>query len=288
MNYIKVTIRIESETDFIADVLTAYLGEVGFDSFEETSRGINAFCPENLFSDDTLSDIIADVEGSYNCKISFRKEMIEEQNWNATWEQNSFEPITIADQIAIYPTSHKNDFMEKSFQYKIELNPVQAFGSGYHETTQMMLQFILETEMKDRSLLDMGCGTAVLAILARMRGASAVCAIDIDHWSTENATVNCQLNNVPDINIVLGDAEAIKPLRIEFDNILANINRNILTSDMPKYVAALAKNGSLIMSGFYSEDLPIIDNAAKALNLRRTETKTTNNWVAAKYVFIID
>jgi len=287
MNYIKVTIRIESETDFIADVLTAYLGEVGFDSFEETSRGINAFCPKNLFSDDVLYDTIKEIESSYNCKISFRKEMIEEQNWNATWEQNSFEPITIADQIAIYPTSHKNDFMEKSFQYKIELNPVQAFGSGYHETTQMMLQFILESDLKDKSLLDMGCGTAVLAILARLKGASPVNAIDIDHWSTENAISNCGLNNVTDINIVLGDAAAIKPLRIEFDYILANINRNILTADMPKYAAALAKNGTLVMSGFYSEDLPIIDNAAKELNLHRIDMKKTNNWVAARYIFSI-
>lgn len=284
MNYIKITIRIESEADYIADVLTAYLGDAGFDSFEETSRGINAYCPENLFSDTALSEIIKDAEESYDCKISFRKEVIIEQNWNATWEQNSFEPITISDNIAIYPTSHRNEFTGSQYRYKIELNPVQAFGSGYHETTRMMLQFILEENVADKSLLDMGCGTAVLAILARMRGATPVTAIDIDHWSTENAVANTALNGVPDINVVLGDAKAIKLLRTTFDYILANINRNILTADMATYVDSLAKDGKLIMSGFYSEDLPTIDNAAKVLCLHRIKTKTTNNWVAAKYV----
>jgi len=284
MNYVKITFRIESETGFIADVLSAYLGEVGFDSFEETSRGINAYCREDVYSDDALSGIIRETENSYDCRIYVRKEVIEEQNWNATWEQNSFEPITIAEKIAIYPTSHRDEFIGKSFQYRIELNPVQAFGSGYHETTQMMLQYILEEEIEGKALLDMGCGTAVLAILARMRGASPVKAIDIDHWSTENARQNAELNNAADIETVLGDASAIKNLRTDFDYILANINRNILTADMSEYVAALARNGVLVMSGFYSEDLPIIDNAAKALNLSRIDMKTTHNWVAAKYI----
>lgn len=284
MNYIKITIRIESQADYIADVLTAYLGEAGFDSFEETSRGMNAYCPENLFSDTALSEIISDAETSYGCKISVRKETIMEQNWNATWEHNSFEPITISDSIAIYPTSHRSEFTDSQYLYKIELNPVQAFGSGYHETTRMMLQFILEEDMSGKHLLDMGCGTAVLAILARLKGASPVFAIDIDHWSTENAVANTALNGVSDINIVLGDAEAIKPLRTTFDCILANINRNILTADMATYVASLAKDGMLIMSGFYSGDLPTIDNAAERLGLHRTGTKTDNNWVAARYV----
>lgn len=284
MNYIKVTIRIESEADYIADVLTACLGEVGFDSFEDTSRGINAYCPENLFSDTALSEIIDDAETSYGCKISFRKEVMQEQNWNATWEQNSFEPITISDRIAIYPTSRKEQFLDMPFQYKIELKPVQAFGSGYHETTQMMLRFILEEDLYDKTLLDMGCGTAVLAILSCLKGASPVYAIDIDHWSTENAAANAALNGVSDINVVLGDAAAIKPLRTDFGYILANINRNILVADMAAYVAALARDGKLIMSGFYSEDLPTIDNAAERLGLHRTDTKTDNNWVAARYV----
>lgn len=285
MNYIKITIRIiESEADYIADVLTACLGEVGFDSFEDTSRGINAYCPENLFSDTALSEIINDAETSYGCKISFRKEVMQEQDWNVTWEQNSFEPITISDRIAIYPTSHKEQFLDMPFLYKIELNPVQAFGSGYHETTQMMLRFILEENMDGKALLDMGCGTAVLAILSRLKGASPVYAIDIDHWSTENAATNTALNGVSDINTVLGDAAAIKQLRTEFDYVLANINRNILTADMAEYVDALAKDGVLIMSGFYSEDLYIIDDAAGGLGLHRTDTKTDNNWVAARYV----
>ena len=274
----------EAAPDFVRDVLSAYLGEVGFDSFEETARGVNAYCPADLYDNSTLLDIINNVQSDYDCQIVYREENVEDQNWNAIWEQNSFEPITVCDRLAIYPSSHKTEFANADFEYKIELNPVQAFGSGYHETTRMMLGFILDSRLDGHSVLDMGCGTAVLAILAKMRGANSVTAIDIDHWSAENAAENALLNNVS-INVLLGDADTMKSQRMTFDAIFANINRNILTTDMAKYASVLAADGALYMSGFYSEDLAIIDDAASQFGLSRVATREDNNWVAAKYAF---
>lgn len=283
MNYYKVTLRITDNAGFVKDVLMSFLGDAGFDSFEETAQGFNAYVPENLYNHTTLLSIINDAIASYDCQIAYREEFVKEQNWNVVWEQNSFEPIEIDNRLVIYPSLRKNDYIESSFNFKIELNPVQAFGSGYHETTRMMLSFIMEENMENKAFLDMGCGTAVLAILARMRHAHPVVAIDIDHWSTENAVENAKLNNTTDIQVVLGDANAIKPLRIGFDYIFANINRNILIQDMTHYLSALSKGGSLFVSGFYTEDFDIVRKAAEDEGLHYVSHKTDSNWVAAKF-----
>lgn len=283
MNYKKLTFRILSEADFVQDVFMAFLGEIGFDSFEETGRGFNAYIPADLYDHSALVDVISRLSEMNECEISYREEDVPDQNWNAVWEQSGFEPIYMRNDVALYPTSRKSEVCTDGFRYSIELDPVQAFGSGYHQTTRMMLDFILNAEMERKSVLDMGCGTAVLAILAKMRGASVVTAIDIDHWSTENAVRNIELNQLSGIQVVLGDADSIAPLRIEYDFIFANINRNILLNDMAKYVAALRKGGSLFMSGFYYEDLELIDAEAARLGLTRVETKCDDNWTAARY-----
>ncbi len=283
MDYHKITLRITDNAGFVKDILMSYLGDAGFESFEETSLGFNAYIPENLYDKSTLLSIINDATETYNCQIAYREELVKEQNWNAVWEQNSFEPIEVGDKLVIYPTSRKQEYQDGKFKYQIELNPVQAFGSGYHETTRMMLSYIMEEELENKAFLDMGCGTAVLAILARKRNALPVVAIDIDHWSTENAIDNAKINNVSDIQVVLGDASAIESLRTEFDCIFANINRNILTQDIPLYVNSLAKGGSLFVSGFYAEDMDIIRKAAEAVGLEYKSHKSENNWVAAKF-----
>lgn len=283
MDYHKITLRITDNAGFVKDILMSYLGDAGFESFEETSLGFNAYIPENLYDKSTLLSIINDATETYNCQIAYREEFVKEQNWNAVWEQNSFEPIEVDDKLVIYPTSRKQEYQDWKFKYYIELNPVQAFGSGYHETTRMMLSYIMEEELENKAFLDMGCGTAVLAILARKRNALPVVAIDIDHWSTENAIDNAKINNVFDIQVVLGDASAIESLRMEFDCIFANINRNILTQDIPLYVNSLAKGGSLFVSGFYAEDMDIIRKAAEAVGLEYKSHKSENNWVAAKF-----
>lgn len=283
MNYKKLTFRILSDADFVQDVFMAFLGEIGFDSFEETGRGFNAYIPADQYDVSALSDVVSRVSELNGCEISYREEDVPDQNWNAVWEQTGFEPIFIRNDIALFPTSRKSEVCTDQYRYSIELDPVQAFGSGYHQTTRMMLDFILNVDMKGKKVLDMGCGTAVLAILAKMRGASVVTAIDIDHWSTENAVRNMELNHLSDIQVVLGDADSIALLRIEYDFIFANINRNILLNDMAKYVVSLRKGGSLFMSGFFSEDLPLIDAEAARLGLSRVETKSDYNWTAACY-----
>ncbi len=283
MDYHKITLRITDNAGFVKDILMSYLGDAGFESFEETSLGFNAYVPENLYDKSTLLSIINDATETYNCQIAYREELVKEQNWNAVWEQNSFEPIEIGDKLVIYPTSRKQEYQDGKFKYQIELNPVQAFGSGYHETTRMMLSYIMEEKLENKAFLDMGCGTAVLAILARKRNALPVVAIDIDHWSTENAVDNAKINNVSYIQVVLGDASAIESLRMEFDCIFANINRNILTQDIPLYVNSLVKGGSLFVSGFYTEDMDIIRKAAEAVGLEYKSHKIENNWVAAKF-----
>lgn len=283
MDYHKITLRITDNAGFVKDILMSYLGDAGFESFEETSLGFNAYIPENLYDKSTLLSIINDATETYNCQIAYREELVKEQNWNAVWEQNSFEPIEIGDKLVIYPTSRKQEYQDGKFKYQIELNPVQAFGSGYHETTRMMLSYIMEEKLENKAFLDMGCGTAVLAILARKRNALPAVAIDIDHWSTENAIDNAKINDVSDIQVVLGDASAIESLRTGFDCIFANINRNILTQDIPLYVNSLAKGGSLFVSGFYAEDMDIIRKAAEAVGLEYKSHKSENNWVAAKF-----
>lgn len=283
MDYHKITLRITDNAGFVKDILMSYLGDAGFESFEETSLGFNAYIPENLYDKSTLLSIINDATETYNCQIAYREELVKEQNWNAVWEQNSFEPIEVGDKLVIYPTSRKQEYQDGKFKYYIELNPVQAFGSGYHETTRMMLSYIMEEKLENKAFLDMGCGTAVLAILARKRNALPVVAIDIDHWSTENAIDNAKINNVSDIQVVLGDASAIESLRTGFDYIFANINRNILTQDIPLYVNSLIKGGSLFVSGFYTEDMDIIRKAAEAVGLEYKSHKSENNWVAAKF-----
>lgn len=285
MDYIKITFRIESDADYLNDIMMADLGEIGFESFEETSRGFNAFIPADIYDKANLLRFVNDFTNDNNCNIQYREETIADQNWNTIWEQNGFEPIFIDRQVAIYPTSAKSTIPSSEFKYNIELNPVQAFGSGYHDTTQMMMRFILSEDLYGKTVLDMGCGTAVLAILARMNGAQYVDAIDIDHWSTENAVQNVELNHLTDIQIVLGGANSIAELRRKYDCIFANINRNILLNDIEKYVAALKPDGKLFMSGFYSEDIFLLDKAANELGMQRTSTCESNNWVAAEYRF---
>lgn len=284
MDYIKITFRIDSDEDYTNDLLMADLADIGFDSFEETSTGFYAYIPADLYNNETFVRLVGNFIAEYGCKIQFSEEHIADQNWNAVWEQNGFEPIFIDNLVAIYPSSAKSNIQSASFRYNIELNPVQAFGSGYHDTTQMMMRYILAANLNGKTILDMGCGTAVLAILARMHGAQHTDAIDIDHWSTENAVKNIELNHITDIQVVLGDANSIIELRRKYDCIFANINRNILLNDIEKYAAALKPDGELYMSGFYTEDIPMLEKAAGRHGMRLTDTKTSNGWTAIKFV----
>jgi len=256
------------------EILIAELGYAGFESFVETEEGVTAYIQKEEWSPNILEEI--NILDSDEFKIEFTFSEIEQINWNSEWEKN-FDPIEVDGKCTVRAPFHPN----KNFEYEIVIEPKMSFGTGHHETTFMMLQFILENNFEEKSMLDMGCGTAVLAILAEMRGASNLDAIDIDEWCFENSLENIQRNDCKNISVYLGDASLLDGKK--YDVVIANINRNILLNDMEAYRKCLAKDGELYLSGFYKEDLPIITEACNNLGFTFVENKEKNKWVAAKF-----
>lgn len=258
------------------EILIAELGNAGFESFVENEFGVKAYIQKEEWNEDILDGIF--ILGSDEFSITFQKTEIDQVNWNAEWEKN-FTPILVDDTCAVRATFHEPFHVP----YEIVIEPKMSFGTGHHETTHMMIQFILEEEFADKKVLDMGCGTAILAILAEMKGAKELDAIDIDPWCVENSDENVQRNNCKEITTILGGAEVIP--EVKYDTIIANINRNILLADMNAYVSRLKKGGSLFLSGFYTQDLPIITDCCNKLGGTFVINKERNNWVAAKFTF---
>lgn len=271
MQYSAVTFQFRFQEDFAADIFINELAQIGFDSFEETDNGCIAYIPTNLLDISQLQQQIDSFP--YKGITIFGTTDIEDKDWNEEWEKNYFQPIIIGDKCVIHSTFHHDI---PKLPYDIIINPQMAFGTGHHQTTSMMLKAILDTDFSGKQVLDMGCGTAVLAILARMRGAAHITAIDIDDWCVRNAQENIQLNNIDGIEVLLGDAELLKDKH--FDIILANINRNILLNDMPLYAATLQHGGMLFMSGFYVTDIPVLTEKAAELGLELTARQQTDNW----------
>ncbi|WP_432412971.1 50S ribosomal protein L11 methyltransferase [Rasiella sp. SM2506] len=258
------------------EILIAELGQAGFESFVENEEGVEAYIQKEEWNEAILEGIY--ILKSPEFEITFQQKEIAQVNWNEEWEKN-FKPIVVADACAVRAPFHP----PFNVKYEIIIEPKMSFGTGHHETTFMMLQHILETECKDKHVLDMGCGTAVLAILAEMRGATSLDAIDIDEWCVENSTENLERNNCFRTKTILGGAEVI-PTSEKYDIVIANINRNILLEDMGAYVAVLEKGGVLFLSGFYKEDLAIITECCNNLGLKFVQNKEKNNWIAAKFV----
>ncbi|PKP24705.1 MAG: 50S ribosomal protein L11 methyltransferase [Bacteroidetes bacterium HGW-Bacteroidetes-2] len=257
------------------DILIAELGDTGFESFVETEDGFLGYIQKKDWKGTILEQI--ELLSRKNITVSFTQKEIEQVNWNEEWEKN-FEPI-IVDTIC----SVRAPFHEKpNVQYDIIIEPKMSFGTGHHETTHMMIQHILKNNWEDKKVLDMGCGTAVLAILAEMKGAKAIDAIDIDNWCYENSLENVERNHSKNITVFEGDASLLKEKK--YDTIIANINRNILLQDMASYANSLHKNGELYLSGFYIEDLPLITDECNKQGLTYVENIEKNRWVAAKFV----
>lgn len=259
-----------------SDILIAELGEAGFESFVENDKGILAYIQETDWHQAILEHI--SILGNPLFEISYGLKKIEQQNWNATWEQN-FNPITIEGQCEVRAPFHEKSDVD----FDIVIEPKMSFGTGHHETTHMMLQHILEHDFKGKRVLDMGSGTGVLAILAAMKGASTVDAIDIDNWCYQNATENVERNAITNIKVYEGDSSLLKDQC--YDVIIANINRNILLADIGTYVKYLDKKGQLFLSGFYQEDIPLITEKCNEHGLSFEKNIEKNNWVAVKYVF---
>ncbi|MAT90755.1 MAG: 50S ribosomal protein L11 methyltransferase [Flavobacteriaceae bacterium] len=258
-----------------SDILMAQLGIIGFESFVETDTGVQAYVQKEHFNPALVPNL--QIFESDIAKVSFTHREIAQVNWNAEWEKN-FHPIEVGAQCRLRAPFHE----KKEVQYEIIIEPKMSFGTGHHETTYMMLSYILENEWTDKSVLDMGCGTAVLGILAFMRGAKPVAAVDIDPWCVENSIENATRNDAT-ISVKLGDA-GVLPEQPTYDVILANINRNILLEDLPKYRQCLRSPGELYLSGFYVEDLSLLQSACNKLGFQYVGNKEKNQWIAAKFV----
>jgi ribosomal protein L11 methyltransferase len=257
------------------EILIAQLGYAGFESFVENENGVTAYIQKEEWNDLILDDI--QILTSKEFEIDYTYSEIAQVNWNSEWEKN-FESIEVDGKCIVRAPFHP----KANFEYEIIIEPKMSFGTGHHETTYMMLQHILENDFEGKTVLDMGCGTAVLAILAEIRGAKNIDAIDIDPWCFENSEENVARNECSKIVVHLGDASII-PLH-KYDVVIANINRNILLNDMEVYKKSLLEEGSLYLSGFYTEDLPIIKDCCNKLGFTFVDKKERNNWVAAKFV----
>jgi len=277
MDYIELRCKIESEdVQAIAEILIAELNEIGFESYDENKNGVNAYIPENLFDFEKVREL--QVNSLTNCNIDYSWELIKTQNWNEVWEKN-FEPIFVDDQCVIRAPFHKDI---PKHTYEIVIEPKMSFGTGHHETTYLMLKTMLDMDFKDYNVLDMGCGTGVLAILAAFKGAKEITAIDIDEWAYNNTLENIEKNNCKHIQVFQGDASLLT--NQQFDVIIANINRNILMNDIKHYNKVLKKSGILLLSGIYNIDLYMIKDESKDNNLEYISHIEKNNWVAAKFI----
>jgi len=274
MDYIKLTCAKPQE-EFLTELLMANLGSIGFESFEETEDSIFAYIPQKDYNLSLIDDI------NFYSDIKPKEEFIKDQNWNAVWESN-YNPVLIANRVYIKAPFHED---REDVDYQIEINPKMAFGTAHHETTALIIEYLLENEIeiKGKSVLDMGCGTGVLAILAAMLGADDVLAVDNDKWSYESTSENILINHISRIEPLLGDASAL-PFEEIFDIVLANINKNILLNDMAAYNRCLKKGGFIYFSGFYESDLKDIKQKAASLGLTYINHKVKNNWTAAKFI----
>ena len=278
-DYTKVKFTVTPNEEVATDVLAALLAEIGFESFVPEDEGMSAYVPQALYNEENIANVVAEfpIEGF---EITYDCQFIEGEDWNAQWEKNYFQPIVLGEDCVIHSTFHTD--VPKA-RYDILIDPKMAFGTGYHQTTCHMLRAILASDMSGKSVLDMGCGTALLAILARKHGAEKVVAIDIDEFAYENAKENVALNGTPDIEVRLGGADAIKESDC-FDYVIANLNRNILLMDMVNYVRCMHSGSQIFISGFYTEDMEVLKEEAARHGLRYLDYAENDNWAMMKFV----
>ena len=274
MNYIEFNFKV-TPLQPASDILLAELGELGFDSFVETEDGLQAYILEEYYKEDLLKYVF--VLNNPEFEITYNTKIIEQVNWNAEWEKN-FTPIVVSDNCRVRAPFHDKGNEE----YDIIIEPKMSFGTGHHATTHMMIQHILKDDFIGKKVLDMGCGTAVLAILAEMRGAEPLDAIDIDEWCYLNSIENAERNNCTKITVEQGDASLLSNRK--YDIIIANINRNILLNDMKTYANCLSKDGIIYLSGFYDEDLDLIKSECTNQGLTYVNHYVKDQWVAAKFI----
>jgi ribosomal protein L11 methyltransferase len=268
MDYIEVKIEVNVEEQ--RDILISRLLEYGFESFVETEKGLLAYIPSHLFVKEKIEALLDDFP------VVFKISIIPKQNWNEEWEKH-YDPVLISDKCFIRAPFHPP---LEGIQFDIIIEPKMSFGTSHHETTFMMIELMMESEFSGTKVLDMGCGTGILAIFAEKLGAAHVVAVDNDEWSYQNSIENVNRNNADRIRVILGDVKSLDDAG--FNLILANINRNVLLDDLQEY-SRLMDNGELLLSGFYKDDVPVIVEKAEKNGFKFQTLKTKNNWVAIKF-----
>lgn len=284
MKYFKTKFLIASEDENLIvparELLSAYAGECGYESFMDDEEGLEGYIQQDFYDESLLKSCLSEfpIEG---VAIDFTTEPIEDQDWNETWEtEEGFEPIIVDDKLVIYDALHTDPLtLGRDYEYEIGIRARNAFGTGTHETTRMMLRNILNLDVKGKRVLDCGCGTGILGIAALKCGASEAVAYDIDEWSVENTSYNSMLNGVGDsLSVYEGNASVISHISGMFDVVMANINRNILLEDMPVFKDVMSPGAALLLSGFYEEDVPLLEAKANELGLALKVRYSENDW----------
>lgn len=287
MKYYVANFDIECADELLQparELLSAAACEAGFEAFEDTDNGIAGYVQRPLYDKEALDAAIADYmpEGT---QVTYNIEDVPDQDWNQDWEDQGFEPIGVSDHLVIYDAKHTDMsmFAGDDGVMRIFIEARNAFGTGTHQTTRMILRRLLGMDLTGKSVLDCGCGTGILGIVALRLGANRVLGYDIDEWSSENAKHNAALNGVENLDVLLGDASVLDGVKEEFDVVIANINRNILLNDMTAFRSHLKTGGRLILSGFYETDVPMLEQAAKNNGLTIIDVVTDEEWACAMF-----
>ena len=287
MKYFVANFKIECEAEFMQparELLSAAACEAGFEAFEDTDDGLLGYVQRPLYNKETLDDAIADYmpEGA---TVTYDVEEVPDQDWNQGWEEEGFEPIGVSENLIIYDAKHTdmNMFAGNDGVMRIFIEARNAFGTGTHQTTRMILRRLLGMNLNGKKVLDCGCGTGILGIVASRLGADRVLGYDIDEWSSENAKHNASINGVGNLDVMFGDASVLDVVDEEFDVVIANINRNILINDMSAFKRHMKTDGCLILSGFYESDVPMLEKAAMDNAMSLKDVVTDEEWACALF-----
>lgn len=274
-DYISLRIDLSPCNEDITDLLAAFLADIGYESFEPDVEGLTAYIKSEDYSGEAVAEALASFP--IDVRAGLRPEFVKGQNWNEEWEKHYFNPIVVGGRVAVHSSFHKN---VPEAEYDIVIDPKMAFGTGHHSTTSLMLRLILSHDMEGKSVIDMGTGTGILAILAGMRGAADVTGVDIEPDAVDNAIENATLNNV-EVRFIAGDSSVLAGLK-STDYFFANINRNVLLADMSRYALMLNEDGKIFLSGFYEEDIPLIKDCGAKNGLELRAIVTDNRWAAVE------
>ena len=285
MKYYEVNFTIEAPAELMQDardILSALAGEAGFETFEDTDEGVKGYVQQGLFDEALLKALIGDFPLP-SCTVAYTVSEAEDKDWNEQWEQQGFEPIVVNDTLVIHDGRHLPSDIRP--QTSIEIDAHLAFGTGTHETTRMMVGQLMSLDLTDKRVLDCGTGTGILGIAALKLGAREAVGYDIDEWSADNARHNAVINMVDgQFTSLLGDASILKKVSGQFDVVLANINRNILLNDMEAFVGKMAPHSTLLLSGFYEQDIPMLEEKAASLGLKKQTQQHDGDWACLMFI----